>query len=294
MTHCVNQDIINRLFSKFANRYGKIWTTRLGVNGDWSACAEDWLEELSQFEIPVLRQAVLDAFALHKEFPPTLGQLVDLCFKVTGCPDLDQVIKRMVIKQFDHPLVKMVYDKVGSWTISKATEKELHDKAKYAYDQVVTQFRQQPETAWAQLEDYKAKPKELPQPPKIPKDEEMKAFRECMNKCQEILQSKKIAGGGKTYKEFDANKIKKGHKDFEPAVFEEYKSYLMSIPETETMILPPVYLLDRNKFLNRRDQAEWLKKSGFVPLNEREGQDAPKNSNRNGRPTKMYKTWVND
>ena len=38
-----------------------------------------------------------------------------------------------------------------------------------------------------------------------------------MNKCQEILHGKKIEGGGKTHKEFDANKIKKGHKDFVPA-----------------------------------------------------------------------------
>ena len=113
-----------------------------------------------------------------------------------------------------------------------------------------------------------------------------------MAKCQEILRDKKIAGGGQTYKHFDETKIKQGHKDFDQAVFNEYKEYLMGIPETETMILPPVYLMERNKFLNMRDQKAWLLKGGYVPENQRTPQEQARTGN--GKPTKMYKNWQGD
>ena len=117
-----------------------------------------------------------------------------------------------------------------------------------------------------------------------------------MAKCQEILRDKKIAGGGKTYKHFDERKIKGGSKEINPqfdqAVYDEYKAYLMGIPETETMILPPAYLLQRNKFLNMRDQKAWLLKQGYVPDNERAPSEQPRSGN--GKPTRVYKNWHGD
>jgi hypothetical protein len=62
------------------------------------------------------------------------------------------------------------------------------------------------------------------------------------------------------------------------------------------MILPPVYLMERNKFLNMRDQAEHLKKSGYIPPNERDVGQSSITSDRsgNGKPTRVYKNWAND
>lgn len=294
MTHCVDRELIHRLFSKFANKYGKLWTTRLGEGGDWAGCVDDWLEELSKFSMEQVRAAVNKALAIYRDFPPTQGQLIDLCLAESGVPDMQKLINLMVARDFSHPLVKMVYDKIGSWTLSNGKEAEIQAKAKEAYSECLADFTLDPQSCWQKLTDYNARPKELPAPTKIPSAGESKAFRECMNKCQEILKSKKIAGGGKTYKEFDENKIKKGGRDFDQAVFDEYKAYLMSIPETETMILPPAYLMERNKFLNMRDQAEYLRKAGYVPPNARPNDESPKTSNRNSGPTKVYKNWAHD
>jgi hypothetical protein len=162
-----------------------------------------------------------------------------------------------------------------------------------AYDSCVADFHCDPKPHWEKLTTYNNQLKlEAPPPSKIPSASESKAFRECMNKCQEILKGKKISGGGKTYKHFDENKIKRGHREFDQSVFDEYRDYLMSIPETETMILPPVYVMERNKFLNMRDQAEWLKKHGYIPPNQRV-QEEPQRSG-NNKATKIYKTWGND
>jgi len=292
MTHSVDERVIQKLFAKFSIRYGALWTSRLGENGNWKDCEDDWLEELNQFTFAQLRAAVKKALALYIEYPPTLGQLIHLCMKESGVPDAGDVIKMMVSRDFSHPIVKMVYDKIGRWTLTNGKAEEVERKVKEHYSTACSDYHVEPQRAWLQLEEYNAKPKELPPPSKIPSTSESKAFRECINKCQEILQSKKIIGGGKTYKRFDENKIKKGHREFDQAVFDEYKSYLMSIPETETMILPPVYLMERNKFLNMRDQAEWLRKSGYIPPNERDGREAPRASN--GKPTRVYKNWAGE
>ncbi len=286
MTHCVDRELINRLFSKFANKYGKLWTTRLGEGGDWAGCADDWFDELSKFSLEQVRAAVNKALTIYRDFPPTQGQLIDLCLAESGVPDIQKLIKLMVARDFSHPLVKMVYDKIGSWTLNNGKENEIQSKAKDAYSECLADFTIDSQSCWKKLTDYNARPKELPAPSKIPSTGESKAFRECMNKCQELLKGKKIAGGGKTYKKFDENKIKKGRTEFDQDIFNEYRDYLMGIPETETMVLPPVYIWERNKFLNMRDQAEYLRKSCYVPPNQRDEFASPISA----KP--IYKNWA--
>lgn len=294
LTHYVDRELIARLFARFKGRYGNLWTCRASTDDEWVWVMDDWLEELSKFSLDQVRAAVNKTLSTFKEFPPTLGQLVDMCMKESGVPSVGELIRMMVARDFSHPLVYMVFEKIGSWALANGKEEDINRKVKEHYTECLANFHVEPQKAWAKLEVYQAKPKELPPPSKIPTAGESKAFRECMNRCQEILASKKIAGGGKTYKEFDANKIKPGNRDFDKAVFEEYRAYLMSIPETETMILPPVYLMERNRFLNARDQAEYFRKSGYVPDSERSPSESLKTSNKNSKPTKVYKTWMND
>ncbi len=294
-TTCSRENIV-RLFARFANKYGTLWTTRLGANPDWEMCIDDWYEDLKHFEYKTLVIAAKSTLAKYNDFPPTFGQFEDLCKKHSGFLQRDDAIRMMINRDFSHPIVKMMYERIGSWALTNGKETEIQTKAKEAYQDAETRFTLFPDSCWSELEEYNAKPKELLAPSKIPSTSESKAFRECMNKCQEILKGKKIIGGGKTYKHFDENKIKKGHREFDQAVFNEYREYLMSIPETETMILPPVYLIERNKFLNMRDQGEWLKKQGYVPPREREEFASTKGSDRsgNGKPTRVYKNWAND
>ena len=292
LTHYVDESLIARLFARFRGRYGNLWTSRATCDEDWEYIMVDWLEQLSKFSIEQVRAAVNKTLTEFKEFPPTLGQLVDLCMKESGVPSQQEVIRLMVARDFSHPLVKMVYDKIGSWTLTNGKSEEIERKVKEHYSESRSNFYIEPEKSWAQLESFNAKPKELPAPSKIPTTSESKSFKECMAKCQEILRDKKIAGGGQTYKHFDETKIKQGHKDFDQAVFDEYKEYLMGIPETETMILPPIYLLARNRLLNMRDQKAWLLKQGYIEEKNRTPQEQGRTGN--GKPTRMYKNWHGD
>lgn len=253
-----------------------------------SLWANEWSSGLSSVDLNVIKDA-LDYCKKNLEWPPSIAEFIKVCESYSGVPSLQQCINLVTNRNFNHPVVLICYEKIGSWAMKNDTEKQLAIKFQPAYQEALNRFRKEERLTWKQLEEYNARPKELSPPSKIPSTSESKAFRECMNKCQEILQSKKIAAGGKTHRKFDDNKVKKGHKDFDQAVFDEYREYLMSVPETETMTLPRVYVLERNKFLNMRDQKDWLLKGGYVPENQRIPQEKARTGN--GKPTKIYKNW---
>ncbi|MDE1829556.1 MAG: hypothetical protein KGI25_04470 [Thaumarchaeota archaeon] len=255
---------------------------------------EDWLEELSRFSLDVLRAAFKKSMTEFVTAPPTLPQLVQLCIKESGVPNVQQVIRLMVNRDFSHPLVKMVYDKIGSWTLSNGKEEEIQRKAKEYYTESLSQFHVEPEREWLKLADYNAKPKELPPPDKIPSAEERRGFKERMAEYQKMADEAKEKLKDNRQKEFDYSKLKPGAREFDELLFSEYKAYLVGIPENMVLTLSVQDAYARMRFLAERDQAEYLKKAGYVPPNQRPHDESPKGSDRNGRPTKVYKTWMND
>lgn len=292
LTHCVDASLIARLFARFRGRYGNLWTSRATCDEDWEFIMDDWLQELSRFNVAQVRGAVNKTLTEFKEFPPTLGQLVDLCMKESGVPSQQEVIRLMVARDFRHPLVKMVYDKIGSWTLTNGKSDEIERKVKEYYSEARSIFHVEPQKAWEQLESFNAKPKELPAPDKIPSASESKAFKECMAKCQEMLKSKTALAGGKTYKHYDENKIKIGNKEFDKEIHNEYCEYLLSIPETDTLILPIHYIYERTRLIGQRDQKEYLEKAGYIPRSQRDANEQTKPGS--GKPTRIYKSWHGD
>ncbi|QHJ76061.1 MAG: hypothetical protein [Bacteriophage sp.] len=288
---CERENIV-KLFSRFASKYGTLWTGRLGANPDWDACIDDWFNDLRQYDYKTLVLAAKSALTIFTDFPPTFGQFEDLCKKHSGFLQRDEAIKMMIARDFSHPIVKMMYDKIGSWTLTNGKETEIQAKAKEYYQEAESEFCLFPEKAWAQLESFNAKPKELPPPDKIPTLQEMKSFKERLAEYQQKLEEAKLSCGGTPYKEFDENKIKLGGRDFDQVVYNEYRDYLMSIPEEKTMILPVKYLYERNRFLNMKNQKEILEKAGYVPESQRTPQEQMRTGN--GKPTKIYKNWQGD
>ena len=292
----VDRRLVQKLFLRFANKYGNLWTSRLGENGDWKGCEDDWLSELSAFTVRDAVAAIKKALVIYRDYPPTQGQLIDLCLKESGVPCEDEIIKLMVARDFSHPMVKLVYERVTGWTLTNGKSEEVRAKTKAAYSECVARFTAEPDKHWEQLSAVKAQLSLPPvEHPKIPTKEESKGFKERMAEYQQKLEDAKINLKGKTYREFEENKIKLGHKEFDQAIYDEYRDYLLSIPENETMILPVHYLYQRVRFIGMKEQAQNLKKLGYVPINEREESQSPKASDRRGTgPSKVYKTWMND
>lgn len=288
LTHYVDKSLIARMFVKFKWRYGPLWTQRASCDEDWESIIDEWFDELACFTPEQVRSAIKKTITTNPEYPPTLGQLVNLCIKESGMPHVDDVIQLMISRVFSHPLVKMVYDKIGSWTLTTGKEEDIARKAKEYYTACLAEFQAKPQVYWASLESFNAKPKELPPPDKILTPEERISFRERMSEYQKKLEEAKVDCAGMTYKEFDASKVLVGGRDFDQRIYDEYRAYLISIPETQTMILPVKYIYARSRFLSMIDQPEHLRKAGYNPNPKSDYSEPP----RRNRPTQAYKSWV--
>lgn len=291
MTHSVDRPLIAKLFAKFANKYGKLWTGRLGDNGDWDYCLDDWHQELQGFTLEQLRAAVNKALSIYKEFPPTQGQLIELCVKESGVPDVREVIRMMVNREFNHPLVKMVYEKIGSWTLANGKEAEIQNKVKQAYDGCMAEFVFNPQVCWEKLTVFHYQPKLEAPTSKIPSKEERIGFAERMKQYTDIARESLLKLKDQKHPEFPDNVMQTKHRDFDYKVYQEYKNYLLTVPERLVLSLPVRYAHDRVKFLYEVEVNNHLKKSGYDPSARSSPTEPPKGSN---KPTKLYKNWTND
>ncbi len=281
----VDRLLVQKMFVKFANRYGNLWTSRLGEHGDWKGCEDDWLEELSAFSMRDAINGIKKALVIYKDYPPTQGQVIDLCLKESGVPSEDEIINLMVARDFSHPMVKLVYEKVTSWTLTNGKTEEVRAKIKAVYSECLSRFTSEPETHWAQLSAVKEQLSLPPvEHPKIPTPDERKGFKEHMAEFQKLAEEGRAKLADMKPVEFDEKKI-----SGEGEQRADYEKYLLSVPEHLVLGLPPKYAYDRQRLLNATDTERHLRESGFIPHSQRV-QNEPQRSG-NNKPTKLYKTW---
>ena len=281
----VDRRLVQKLFLRFANKYGNLWTSRLGENGDWKSCEDDWLEELSAFTVRDAVSAIKKALVIYKDYPPTQGQLIELCLKESGVPSEDEIINMLVNRQFDHPMVKLVYDKIGSWQLKNGTSESIRIKTKSVYGDCLANFKAEPEKQWAQLSVVKEQLSLPPvEHPKIPTNEERRGFKERMAEFQKLAEEGKAKLKDMNPIEFDEKKIRG-----EGEQRADYEKYLLSVPEHLVLGLSPKYAYDRQRLLNIKDTARHLQECGYVHPKDRIEGEAPRTSG--GKPTRVYKNW---
>jgi len=291
MTPSINKEAVGKIFAKYRSRYGQLWTSRASCDDDWEFIIDDWCQELSKFSIGQVRCAFTKTLSLYKDYPPTLGQMVDLCLQESGVPSMGEVISLMTARNFRHPVVKLVYDKIGSWTLSHGSEFEIEKKTKEHYEQAVASFHVEPQKAWAMLENHNAQPKQIEPLPKIPSKEERLSFSERMEQYKRLAEDGKTLGKDDMMERFPREKIRETSRSFDYELFREYKKYLMSVPEPHALKLSAQHAYDRRRFLSEAEQPALLKRLGFRP----EGRVEEKSSERRSNgPQKVFKDWHSD
>jgi len=289
MTHSVDRDAIKTLFRKFASRYGTLWTSRLGANGDWLECENEWFCELSQFSMDEVRKAVNQCLAINKDYPPTLGQLIELCVLASGIPSVNDINQQIARKEFTHPLTKLIADRIGSWDLKNSSADAIKKRIDGLYTESLVDFRDNPEGLWKRFNDYQQQ-KQLP-PPEPIKVTEVKSFKERMFSYQKIADEAKAKLPDQKHPEFPEEKITPTSRHFDKEVFESYRSYLLSVPEEYVLGLPKKYAYDRTRFITK------IEAQGLTQESTRyhSSTDDEKMSSRhyNG-PNKANKSWGSD
>ena len=283
----IDKNFVVKLFGRLRGRYGQLWTCRAKVDEDWEFIIDDWFMELSKFSLSAVREAVDEVLILYKDYPPTLPQLLDSCLKASGIPAANDLLGMLVNKDFTHPIVKLVYDKIGSWKLANGTEKEIYQRISEHYDNAVVEFKNNPQTCWQKLESHKAQLLlESPIPEKIPSKAESKAYKDCIEECRRILNSERETLIPLDIPEFDKSKISKGGEQYD-----EYCKYLLSVPDNRVLSLPPIYAYDRQRLLNANNTARHLREAGYTPTANRPNVEKRSNA---AAPVKIYKAWMND
>ncbi|HZY36252.1 MAG TPA: hypothetical protein VFE53_06365 [Mucilaginibacter sp.] len=291
----VDRQLIQKLFVKFANKYGNLWTSRLGETGDWKGCEDDWLQELSVFTVRDAIAAFKQALIIYRDFPPTQGQIIELCLKESGVPDEQAVYSQLIRKNFSHPIVKIIYDKIGSWKLSNGKESEIVQKVKEFYLISLAEFQKSPEVHFEKLRIFTEEQKALPEPEKSKDFKPHISLKQRLADYQQKIEEAKLSCKGETYRHFDEELINPHNKKFDKTVYEDFKNYLLSIPEEKTLILPVKYIYQRTRFLTQQEAPDFLRQSGYNPNgNENErGKNSASPRGFNG-PQKAYKNWTVD
>lgn len=99
-----------------------------------------WAQSLAGIEVNVIKKA-LDFCRMNLEWPPSIAEFINICEEIVGIPSMDEVIRLCVARDFSHPLVKMVFDLIGSWSFSNDRERDLRQKVEVTYKQCRQKMR---------------------------------------------------------------------------------------------------------------------------------------------------------
>jgi hypothetical protein len=291
MNRSINGDVIKKLFAKFSSRYGQLWLNRCDTETAWLLCIEEWRHDLQDFDFYVLKQALKEAFLTHPNFPPTLGHLVNLCLQFSGIPSQEKIIALLIKREFSHPLVKILFDRIGSWTLKHAKTEEIISKIKSNYAECLINFRNNPTNAWEILINYQnLKALQALEPPKLLTKKERISFSERMRDYQSAANKSLKSIKEQQHPDFPENKVTRGKRDFDELLFAQYKAYLLAVPERLVLSLPKRYAHDRTKFLySDIEVPRHLKESGYNP--EVAGISIAPTRAFNG-PKKVYSNWT--
>ncbi len=157
----VDKVLISKLFDKLAAVYGHIWSSRHKSAQEWESALSTWLDALKDFDYPTIRDALTDALGKYVDYPPTLAQLVKLCLNSRGIPSCDACVIKAVRRDFDHPLVLMVYKGVGSFVFKTAKAHDLALAAQKIYEDLLTRYLQNPVQEQKNLNVYLDERKQL-------------------------------------------------------------------------------------------------------------------------------------
>lgn len=248
-----------QLYLRFTSLYGERFTKSHSTDQLVELWWEDWADGLSGMSADHIKQA-LGYCKLNLEWPPSVAEFRKICEKISGLPTADDALALAIRREFTHPVVKLAYEKVGSWAMKNDKQSDLQAKFKAAYQDALSYFRSNTQQAWLELENFTNQPKQIEPPSKIPNKAELVSFKERYRQWQAQAQVEKAKreAEGVVHPTWDKAQITKGARAYDEKVYLERKRYLLSIDEMTAIILPTEDLYDRTRYFREIEALNYI------------------------------------
>jgi len=135
-----SRDVIKKLYAHFSSIWGNSFISNHKNEGSIKLWVEEWYIGLAGVPVETFKEA-LDHCRITMEWSPSIAQFRKLCEKASGMPSEEEIYLCVIKPDFKHPLVQLVRDRLGSWAISRDTEKDLKKKFKAAYCEELAKYR---------------------------------------------------------------------------------------------------------------------------------------------------------
>lgn len=274
------------LYLRFCTIYGDKFTKPYHDADFKSIWYQEWAEGLSEVDVYLIKDC-LDYCRNSLEWPPSIAEFRNICEKKSGFPSSEEALALAIRREFKHPLVKLAYEKVGSWAMKHNKQLELQSKFKAAYQDALSYFRSNQQQAWLELETFNSQPKQIEPPSKIPSQSEIISFRERFKRWQKESNGAKEDLPKKEHPKWEEKKLIRGSRHFDQNYFNERKKYLLDLDEMYASCLEKTDWYDRVRFK--------LEIEAIVTIdskNDEEHRENDKSSSRSYKgDKKVYDRW---
>jgi hypothetical protein len=131
---------IKKLYAHFSSIWGNSFISNHKNDESIKLWIEEWYLGLAGVPVETFNEA-LDKCRISMDWSPSIAQFRKLCEKASGMPSEEELYLCVIRRDFKHPLVQLIRDRIGDWSISRDTEKEVRKKFKLAYDDEMAKYR---------------------------------------------------------------------------------------------------------------------------------------------------------
>lgn len=267
-------ELVELLHVRFATIWGNKFLDNFKSKEANQMWCEEWLESLMNVSIDCIAPTLKYCKA-NLEWPPSIAEFVKICDRHSGIPNAYECLTRAIAGNFDHPLISIIADKVGSWELKNGKHKDLQAAFKIAYPFAIIEFKENQKRSWQKLEDFNARKLEsasIAQVPKIPSESEFKSWRVRFSEWQEKANVEKEyrSKQEKVHPIWDLKKCNRAHKSYDSSYENQRKKYLLSLNEIQATTLERQDWFDRCSFEREKIAFEKIEnyKASLPPKSE--------------------------
>jgi len=257
----LSSELVRTLYARFCSIYGEKFVKEYHDKPFIQIWWEEWEDGLKGINVEDIKTA-LDYCRLNLEWPPSIAEFRKICERSSGVPSVAESFEKAIRGEMNHPIIKLTYDKVGSWAMKNDKEDILKKKFDNAYVESLNQFRANPESEWILLGQQGSKPS-LIETNKNLTQEEIKGFKERMVEYQKQAKLDRENKQKINHPVYEKDLITPTSRKFNELIFNERKKYLLNLDEFEAATLEMNDWYDRICYLREAESIEYLKKVGY-------------------------------